>query len=97
MRWIRLTTFEFERAVVTCQQASETNEHLPKRRMYIKVELALEIVASKLAEVRLVPYNNIGLANLVETRPAGEKCVDYRWYVLEILLDKLALCEGQRT
>lgn len=59
--------------------------------MYIEVELALEVVAAELAKVRLVPDDGVGLADLVEARPAREKGIDDRRDVLEVLVDEFAL------
>lgn len=47
--------------------------------MDIKVELALEVVRAEFSKVSLVPDNEIGLADLVETCPAREQGVDDGW------------------
>lgn len=41
---------EFERSVVSCEVARETDQHFSKRRVDIEVELALEVVGTELAE-----------------------------------------------
>lgn len=64
------STREVEGAVIACQQASESDEHLAQRGMHVEVELAPEVVRAELAKVRLVPDHQVGLANLVEARPA---------------------------
>jgi hypothetical protein len=91
MLWVCLAAFELKGAVVACQQASKADKHLPKRRVHIKVELSLEVVAAELAKVRLVPHDAIRLADLVEARPAREEGVDNRGDVLEVLLNEFAL------
>ena len=50
--------------------------------MHVEVELAFEVVRTELSEVRFVPDDNVCLADVVETRPTGEKCVDDRGNVL---------------
>jgi len=82
---VDFAAFELERAIVARQQASETNQHLPKRRMHIEVELALEIMRAKLAKVGLIPNNDIRRANFVKPRPAREKGVDNGWNFVEVL------------
>ena len=55
------------------------------------IELALEVVRAELAEVRLVPYDDVRLADVVEAGPAREEGVDDRRDVLEVLEEELAL------
>ena len=59
--------------------------------MDIKVELALEVVGAELAKVRLVPDDDVGLADGVVARPAREEGVDDRGDVFEVLEEELAL------
>lgn len=46
--------------------------------MNIKIKLALEVMRAKLAEVRFVPDNGVGMAYSVEAGPAREKSIDGR-------------------
>jgi hypothetical protein len=48
--WVSLTRLEFEGTVVASEVAGETDEHLSERRVNIKVEFALEVVGTELAE-----------------------------------------------
>lgn len=50
--WVGLTRLELERAIVTGKVSGQANQHLSKRRVYIKVEFAFEVVGSKLAKAR---------------------------------------------
>lgn len=59
--------------------------------MHVEVKLALEVMRSKLAEVGLVPDDDVGMPNFVEPCPAGEKGVDYGWYVFQVLKEELSL------
>ena len=59
--------------------------------MHVEVELALEVVRAELAEVRLVPDDDVRLADRVEARPAREEGVDDRGDVFEVLEEELAL------
>ena len=88
---VRLTALELERAVVACQQAREADQHLAKRGMDVKVELALEVVAAELAKVRLIPDDSVGLAYLVEARPAREQRINNGRDVLKVLVNEFAL------
>lgn len=45
-----LARLELERSIVSCHVSRETNEHLAEGRVDIEVELALEVVGTKLAE-----------------------------------------------
>jgi hypothetical protein len=91
---VHLSAFKFKATVVPRKQTSESDEHLPERRVHVKVKLALEVVRAKLAKVRLVPDDDGRLADLVVPRPAGEECVHCGRDVLDVLLDKLALLGG---
>ena len=88
---VRRAALERERAVVPGQQADEADEHLAQRRVHVEVELALEVVRAELAEVRLVPDDDVRLADRVEARPAREEGVDDRGDVFEVLEEELAL------
>ena len=78
-------------AVVAREQAGEADEHLPERGVDVEVELAFEVVRAELAKVRLVPDDDVRLADLVEARPAREQRVHDRRDVLEVLHEELAL------
>ena len=68
--WVRRAAVEAERAVITRKEPNEADEHLAERGVDVEVELALEVVRAELAKVRLVPDDDVGLADLVEARPA---------------------------
>ena len=91
---VHLSAFKFEATIVPREQTSESDEHLPERRVHVKVKLAFEVVRTKLAKVRLVPDDDGRLADLVVPRPAREERVHGGRDVLNILLDKLALVGG---
>lgn len=69
---VRLARLELERTIVTGQVARKADQHLSQRRVDIKVELALEVVRSELAEMRLVPGDNGREANLPQAREEGQ-------------------------
>ena len=46
-RRVRVTGFELERPVVSCQVTRESNKHLAEWRVHIEIELALEIVGTE--------------------------------------------------
>jgi hypothetical protein len=58
-----LTTLELKGTVVAREQASESYKHFTERRMDIEVELALKVMRAEFAKVRLVPDDDVGLAN----------------------------------
>lgn len=59
--------------------------------MNIKIELPFEIMRSKFSKVGFIPNDTLCLANLIEARPTGQKCI-YGWRdVLQILLNELSL------
>lgn len=65
--------------------------------MDIKIELALKVMRAEFSKVSLVPDNEVGLADLVETCPAREESVDDWWEKFAILLDKLGLGQSARV
>lgn len=76
--WVHLPALELITAVVPRQQTGEPDKHLPERRVHVKVKLALEVVRTKLAKVRLVPDHVRRLADLVIPRPARQEGVHSR-------------------
>lgn len=92
---VGLAALKFVAAVVSRQQPREPDEHLPERRVDIEVKLALEVVRTELAKVRLVPDDDGRLADFVEPCPARQEGVHRRCDVLEVLLDELALWGGR--
>jgi hypothetical protein len=69
---VGLTRLELEGTVVSGQITRKANQHLSQRRVNIEVELALQVVGSELAEMRLVPGDNGRKANLPQTGEEGE-------------------------
>jgi hypothetical protein len=59
--------------------------------VHVEVELALEVVRTKLAEVGLVPDDDVRVTDLVEACPAREKGIDGWRDVLGTLVEELAL------
>ena len=53
--------------------------------MNIKVKLAFEVMRAEFAKMSFIPNDNIGCTNFVESRPAGEKSMDDRGDVFEVL------------
>ena len=76
--WVHLPALELVAAIVPRQQTSEPDEHFSERRMHVKVKLALEVVRTKLAKVRLVPDHVRRLADLVISCPTRQECVHSR-------------------
>jgi len=76
--WVHLPALKLIAAVIPRQQTGEPDEHLPERRVHVKVELALEVVRTKLAKVRLVPDHVRRLADLVISRPTRQEGVHGR-------------------
>lgn len=68
---VGFAALKFEAAVISGQQPRKPDEHLPERWVDIEVKLALEVVRTELAEVRLVPDDEGRLADFVEPRPTG--------------------------
>ena len=66
---VDLSTLELEAPIVTCKQTGKTYKHLAKRRMNIKVKLALEIMRAEFAKVGFIPNDNIGCTLLKLPRP----------------------------
>jgi hypothetical protein len=69
---VSLTRLELEGTVVSGQITRKANQHLSQRRVDIEVELALQVVGSELAKMRLVPGDNGRKANLPQTGEEGE-------------------------
>jgi hypothetical protein len=69
---VSLTRLELEGTVVSGQVTRKANQHLSQRRVNIEVELALQVVRSELAEMRLVPGDNGREADLPQTGEEGE-------------------------
>ena len=76
--WVHLATFELIAAVVSRQQTGKPDKHLPERWVHVKVKLALEVVRTKLAKVRLVPYHVRRLADFVIPCPTRQEGVHGR-------------------
>jgi len=83
---IRLPTLEIITTIVPRQEAHKTDNHLPKRRVHIKIKLAFEVMRAKLSKVGFIPYNDVGGTYFVETCIAGEKSVHDRCEHVEILV-----------
>ncbi len=56
---IHRAALERERAIVAGEEASEADDDLAERGVDVEVELALDVVRTELAKVRLVPDNDI--------------------------------------
>ena len=59
--------------------------------MDVKVELALEVVRPEFTKVGFVPDDDVGCADFVEARPAGEEGVYYGRDVFEVLIQEFTL------
>ena len=79
--WVHLPALELIAAIVPRHQTGKPDEHLPERRMHVKVKLALEVVRTKLAKVRLVPDHVRRLADLVISCPARQEGVHGRCHM----------------
>ena len=78
-------------SIITRKETNKAHDHLSERRVDIKVELPLEIVRPKLAEVGLIPDDDVRVPNTIEARPARQEGIDCWWKMLEILLDEFRL------
>ena len=88
---VHRAALEPERAIVAREEAGEADDDLAERGVDVEVELALDVVGAELAKVRLVPDDDVGLADVVEARPAREESVHDGRDVLEVLQEELAL------
>ena len=75
---VHLATLELIAAVIPRKQTGESDKHFPEGRVHVKVKVALEVVRTKLAKVRLVPYHVRRLADLVIPCPTRQESVDGR-------------------
>lgn len=88
---VNLPTLKLEAAIVACQQACKTDEHLAEGWMHVEIELALEIVRAEFAEMGFVPDDDVGSTNFVEAGPAGEEGVDDGWDMFHVLHQEFTL------
>ena len=91
---VRLPTLKLKPAIVPRKQPRKPNDHLPQWGVDVKVELALEVVGPEFTKVGFVPDDDVGCADFVEARPAGEEGVYYGRDVFEVLVEEFTLCGG---
>ena len=56
---VLLPTLELETAIISRQKPRKPNKHLSQRRVYVKVELAFEVVRTELSKVRFIPDDDV--------------------------------------